>query len=397
MKLIFKYILFCLSLFYILIPSKIYSQEDIDLKEKFLEAESYFLFEEYTEALPAYLILNENDPTNDNINYRIGVCYLNITYEKEKSIEFLEKASKNITLDYKEGSFKETRCPLEVYFFLGDAYRVNDNLDKALENYHKFMNELNEEVYNKHIVEEQILACERAKKLKESPIYYNSVNLGDIINDRYPNFNPVVSRDESMIIFSSKLPFYEAVYFSKKVEGEWTIPVNLIPYFGIDEDAFPTSISSDGKELYIYRNDEFDGNLYISRYDGDVWSPIEKLNENINTKFWESHACISPDGKTLYFTSNRKDTYGGLDIYKSERNSPSEEWGPAKNLGKVINTEYNEETPFLSEDGKTLYFSSYGHYNMGGYDIFYSTLLDNNKWAVPLNMGYPINTTSANG
>ena len=117
-----------------------------------------------------------------------------------------------------------------------------------------------------------------------------------------------------------------------------------------------------------------------------------KLNDNINTKYWESHATISHSGKKLYFTSNRKGGYGGLDIYVSQRDSTGD-WGPAKNLGPVINTIYNEESPFLGKDDKTLFFSSRGHFNIGGYDIFYSTLMENGEWSVPLNLGYPLNST----
>ena len=98
------------------------------------------------------------------------------------------------------------------------------------------------------------------------------------------------------------------------------------------------------------------------------------------------------DGKTLYFTSNRAGGYGGLDIYKSERTRGGD-WGPAMNLGPVINSKYNEDTPFITADGNTIYFSSMGHYNMGGYDIFYSTRLDNGQWSKPINAGYPLNTT----
>ncbi|MDZ7738633.1 MAG: hypothetical protein U5K32_06115 [Bacteroidales bacterium] len=119
---------------------------------------------------------------------------------------------------------------------------------------------------------------------------------------------------------------------------------------------------------------------------------LRKLNENINTKYWESHACISSDGEKLFFTSNRKGGFGGLDIYISEKDS-LDQWGPALNLGPVINTPFNEETPFLNNNDDVLFFSSRGHFNMGGHDIFYSTKTDSSKWSVPVNMGYPVNTT----
>ncbi len=127
-------------------------------------------------------------------------------------------------------------------------------------------------------------------------------------------------------------------------------------------------------------------------YEDGFWLPAEKLGENISTKYWESHACFSKDGKSLYFTSNRKGSLGGLDIYRSDR-TPEGKWGEPENLGSKINTRYNEETPFITNDGKRLYFSSYGHYNMGGYDIFYSTRNDDGSWGEPVNIGYPINST----
>lgn len=163
---------------------------------------------------------------------------------------------------------------------------------------------------------------------------------------------------------------------------------------GVDGDVYSTGLSRDGKELIIYRSDSYDGNLYSSRFVNGKWTPIKKLNDQINTKYWESHGSLSYDGKVLYFTSNRKGGYGDLDIYKATRdNIMLDNWKNVQNMGPEINTPYNEETPFISEDGKTLFFSSYGHYNMGGYDIFYSNLLDNGKWSTPLNMGYPLNTT----
>jgi hypothetical protein len=194
------------------------------------------------------------------------------------------------------------------------------------------------------------------------------------------------------MIFSRSLAFYDALMYSKKGNGKWTEPVNMNELLKVDRDIFPTSISKDGKDLYLYSSADYDGIIYTTSLKNGVWSPLVKLNDNINTKYWESHATISHDNKKLYFTSNRKGTLGGLDIWVSTRDSTGD-WGPAKNLGPTVNSPYNEESPFLSDDDKTLFFSSRGHYNMGGYDIFYSTLLDNGQWSTPMNIGYPLNTT----
>ena len=146
----------------------------------------------------------------------------------------------------------------------------------------------------------------------------------------------------------------------------------------------------DGTILYLYKTDNFDGNIYSAEYVNGNWTPIKKLNKNINTKFYESHAAISSDGKKLYFTSNRDGGYGGLDIYVSEKDA-SGDWGPAINLGNTINTPYNEDTPFITLNDSLLYFSSEGHNGMGGYDIFRSDKSEAG-WNAPENLGFPVNS-----
>ena len=245
--------------------------------------------------------------------------------------------------------------------------------------------------YDSAVVKLQIRACHNAKDMMDIPLYIRLNNLGETINESRSEVNPVVSADEKTIVFTRELPFYEGLFYSKKVDGLWSPPLQIQEELLID-DGYSTSLSRDGKELYIYRNDGYDGNIYFSEYINGRWSPAEILNENINTKYWESHACISADGRKLYFTSNRKGGYGGLDIYLSEKDSLGD-WGPALNLGPSINTPFNEESPFLDKDGKILFFSSRGHFNMGGHDIFYSAKTGDNRWSAPVNMGYPVNTT----
>jgi hypothetical protein len=386
-----KKLLFLLLLC-IIASYNLHSQKEPDYREIFLEAESYFLFEEYNEALPLYLRINEKFPDNNNVNYKIGVCYLNNSYEKEKSISFLELAIQDINPAYKENNYKEKSAPLEALFYLGNAYRINNQIDKAIETYNKFKEQADPKIYDLNLVDDQINACNNAIDLETRPIDIDIVNLGDRINTRFSDIDPVVSGDETRIVYIQRQQFYDAVFFSEKTDGEWSYPRNIIPELGVDEDAYPTSLSYDGNTLFIYRSDNFIGDLYMSTYSDGTWSKLVKLNDNINTKYWESHACLTRNNDTLYFTSNRKGGYGGLDIYYSIKDAGNN-WGPPVNLGNVINTIYNEETPFITADGKTLYFSSYGHYNMGGYDVFYSSLLDDGTWAVPINAGFPINTT----
>lgn len=375
-----------------LIISNTYSQSRVEIKNKFFDAESWILFEDYKEALPLYQELLAIYPENSNFKYRIGQCYINTPGEKENAISYLEDAVKNIDPKYKEGKFKETGAPYDALYYLANAYRINNQLDNALQTYELFKNNLDSNIYNPTIVNLQIQSCLNAKELMKMPLFIKEQNLGNMINESNSEFNPVISDDENLLVFAKSEAFYDAILYSTKTNGQWSGPINMNEMLQVDQDLFPTSISKDGKELYLYSSADYDGIIYTTRFENGVWTPIVELNENINTKYWESHATISHDNKKLYFTSNRKGTLGGLDIYVSKRDSTGD-WGPAVNMGPVINTPYNEESPFLSKDDKTLFFSSRGHFNMGGYDIFYSTLFDDGKWSIPLNVGYPLNST----
>ena len=143
--------------------------------------------------------------------------------------------------------------------------------------------------------------------------------------------------------------------------------------------------------MFLVRQDDMDKNLYVSHFTAGRWSAVEALPDPVNSPWDETHACISGDKRTLCFTSNRPGGEGAMDIYFSTR-MPDGSWSKPANAGKPVNSLYSEETPFLTEDGKTLYFSSMGHATMGGFDLFYSTRLPSGSWSVPANLGFPIST-----
>jgi tetratricopeptide (TPR) repeat protein len=206
-----------LPLFLCLITSyNLHSQGEPDYREIFLEAESYFLFEEYNESLPLYLRINSKFPEN-NINYKIGVCYLNNSYEKEKAISYLERAVTDINPEYKENNFKETHSPLDALFNLGNAYRINNQIDKAIETYEKFKEQADPAIYDLKLVDEQIDACNNAIDLKTRPIDIDIVNLGDRINTRFSDIDPVVSGDETKWFTYKNSSFMMRFSFQKKL------------------------------------------------------------------------------------------------------------------------------------------------------------------------------------
>jgi len=376
-------------------PISLSAQDIKKMQESFLEAEYFFLNEDYSDALPFYLQLYEERPDNANLAYRIGACYLNIQGKKNLSITYLETASKNMSAKHKEGTVNQTAAPYEALYDLGKAYQVNYKFDKAKDAFKRYSESLlPDDRENLDFVNHEMEVCDNAKDLISKPVAYTEENVGEPFNDEKPDFNPVISADGKSFAFMVSQKFYVAVMVSRLVNGKWTSPVNITPELQADGDIFISCLSSDGKVLSLSKDDNYNSDIYTSSFIGNSWTPIVKLGKNVNTKYWESHGYISEDGNQLIFASDKPGGFGGLDLYISRKING--EWGPATNLGPEINTQFNEDRPFLINNGKTLFFSSQGHQNMGGYDIFRSDLQSNNLWSKPQNIGYPLNTPDDN-
>lgn len=357
----------------------------------------------YTKALEEYLAANRYNSENAELNYKIGVCYL-YTGEKRKAITYLEKAYKL----NKDVSF-------DIKYVLGRAYQVNNRYSEAIDNYNDFKRS-DYETYLKKLkldrasfdANARIKECENAVKLSENPIRVFIDNLGPNINSKYSDYGPVISTDESMMIFTSRREgstggeldfdnqYFEDLYISyNEGKNKWAPAMNMKKLNTNEHDA-SVGLSPDGSILYTFKGTP-DGNLFESKLKGEDWSKPKELNKNINTKYHETSISISSDGKLLYFVSERpKDEYGtaskgGKDIFVSERTAKGD-WGPARNLGSPINTEYDEEGVFIHPDNRTMYFSSKREGSIGGYDIFYSELGDDGEWGEPINIGIPVNT-----
>jgi tetratricopeptide (TPR) repeat protein len=367
------------------------AQENKELQESFLEAEYFLMKEDYADALTYYLPLYEKMPDNSNLAYRIGVCYLNIPSKKNLSVDYLENASKNMSAIRKEGVITQMTAPYDALFELGKAYRINFKFDQAKETFKKYLATLLPDDHeNIDFINHEIESCETAKDLIAKPITYSEENVGELFNDEKSNFNPLISADGKSFAYMVSLKFYDAVMFSRLVNGKWTAPVNITPELQSDGDFYISCLSADGKMLFLSKDDNINSDIYMSTYQSGSWSKTIKLNKNINTRYWESHGFISEDGTQLIFASDRPGGFGGLDLYISHKTKG--DWGPAVNLGPEINTQFNEDRPFLINNGKTLFFSSQGHQTIGGYDLFRSDLQSNSLWIIPVNLGYPINT-----
>jgi tetratricopeptide (TPR) repeat protein len=364
------------------------------VKEDLSEAEDFYKGEDYKEALFLFLKIQEKGYSNYNLQFKIGVCYLNFPGQEKKAIPYLEDASKHVTIKYKRNSLEERNAPPEALFYLGNAYRIDNKLDLALKVYDKFLKSPIIDRYNLEIIDNEIQACEIAKSIQDKPIDVTFKDIEIHFDKTISATNVIISSNDSVMSFLGALKLYKAVFVSYKTQEGWSEPININGSILSDGEFYPTALSANGKELYLIRVVNKNMDLYFSELVNGVWSPATPLNKNINSEKDENYASISSDGKTLYFSSNRRESKGGFDIFYSKRQS-NNDWGPAVNLGKNINTKLDEIAPAISVDEKSLYFCSKGHYNMGGFDIFYTQRL-NEKWNEPQNIGYPVNNTNDN-
>ncbi len=378
----------------VLFPLTAISQPAREMKKIFAQAESYLLFEEYDLANQLYLLLET--PDNLNIKYKIGSCYLNIPDEKDKAIPYLQAAVQDAQYDAKTSKYREKRAPLDAWFLLAKAYMINNELDKALNTFQQFRKltrdiKLKDGMQNVEYIDQEIFACRNAMEYQKTPVAMAIRTLGSDFNQGSVNENPAVSFDGNTIAFTERRGIVNKILISKKEGDRWQHPVDITNRINAGEDCSTCSLNENGTELFLYKKDNYDGNIYSTEFVNGEWTPITKLNRNINTKYFESHASLSADGKKLYFTSNREGGNGGLDIYVSEKDAAGD-WGPAVNLGTAINTQYNEDTPFITLNDSILYFSSEGHSSMGGYDNFLSRK-QGTLWKIPQNLGFPVNST----
>lgn len=226
------------------------------------------------------------------------------------------------------------------------------------------------------------------------------------LNSSFSDYSPVITADGSQLFFTSRRPVTdkekarnkegrEMIYVSDydDVDNEWIEPVLLGKEVNIPgRQNSVIAISNDGQRLLKYQDDQYgNGDIYESYLKGMKWSDPISISTEINSNFHESSASIAPDGRTIYFVSNRKGGQGGRDIWLTKKNERGE-WSAPENLGAIVNTNQDEEAVFIHPDGKTLYFSSKGHNSLGGYDIYRTTLV-NGKWTQPQNLGEPLNTT----
>ncbi|MEX0986426.1 MAG: OmpA family protein [Bacteroidales bacterium] len=389
-KLIIRHSILLLIL---LMPLVMHGQDQRTLKKLFRDAEYFYLMEEYDRAISYYEQILKIDPDNSNVNYLIGTSYLNALDNRKMAIDYLKKAVKNVSRNYREGSYKERNAPPLAHFYLGRAYHINNQFHEAIETYKKYQENLVFVQFAEiEYVKRHIKSCDLARQMIRNPTDAIFTSLDHITGQKFPVKSPVVSGDGSTLIFSIEKPKGNSIAIVNRTKNSWSKPMIIDGDLDLSGNFFPVSLSFDGTELYIVYQDYMISDLFMSKYDGRRWSRAEPLGNNINSKYQETHASISSDGKTLYFTSDRKGSWGGLDIYRSVKDG-SGKWTDPENLGFGINSYYNEETPFIAQNDSVLYFSSEGFNSMGGYDIYRTRIDEDGFFTVPQNLGYPVSTT----
>lgn len=367
-----------------------FGQEPFDPERTFYNAEFEYYNNNPRKAAQYYESLLKKGIKTAHIKYKLARTYLEIPGKESKAVFLLENAVKTITPDFKTQNFSETKAPYEALLLLGEAYQMNDLLAKATEKYKKYKSHIIASGKNPETVNRKLNSISTALKLHNTPLDVDKTFL-PFYEFGIRNYNPVFSGNGNKMAFMSDGKYYKAIYFSEKQNGKWSEPRNITMELESDGSLLITSLSHNGLVLYITKkinNNDYD--LFYSRFNEGKWSRITSLDQ-INTMRDEIHASESPDGRFLVFSSNRGNSMGGYDLYISA--SANGSWEDPENLGSVINTPYNENTPFFSPDGKKLYFSSEGHNTMGRYDIFMSAITNNNRFSPPQNLGYPVNTT----
>jgi outer membrane protein OmpA-like peptidoglycan-associated protein/tetratricopeptide (TPR) repeat protein len=386
---------FILCLFFF-IPGIIFSQS-LDKKyiESIEEANEYLLSEDYNEALPILSSLERSGYANANIEYKIGLCYLNSAREKSRAILYLEKATGNTVNQYKQEDVYERKAPAEAFLYLGDAYRVNNRLKEAVVTYKKYLALVNADSHEQMIAKKRIFEAQIAQHLEKRPnnVVFEKLGLG--INQGIGNNNVCISGDGNSLVFNRKMKFYDAIFYCTRNEKGWSEPEEIVTQLGSDGEFHPTALSPDGKRmLLISYHRETGEDIYESTLkENGKWGKVKLLQQSVNSPYQDIDGVYAADGKYIYFSSNRSGGFGGYDLYKAPVDD-NENIGPAENSGNMVNTEWDEKSPSFMDNGNILIFSSQRKPGLGGFDFFYTMKETNGKWGEVYNMGYPVSTVN---
>ncbi|OFY87510.1 MAG: hypothetical protein A3F72_17920 [Bacteroidetes bacterium RIFCSPLOWO2_12_FULL_35_15] len=363
-------------------------------KKLMLKADNSFDYGDYLTALKIYNKMYIVDSTNNDLNYKLGISDFEIKKFRNESKKYFEKLPVS--------SYPESN------YYLGRLYHLSRDYNKAISCFSQYKKYKGEKEHTEKELDDLIDKSNTAMLFEASADNTIRIeNIGNAVNTEYSEYVPLISAEENFMIFTSRRKngvwqekdplgdYFEDIYVAKRVGNIWQTPKMLDSSINTAVHDACTGLSADGEKLLIYRTskDLRSGDIYESFLTHEKWSQPTMLGSNVNSaNYSETSACYSPDGDIIFFSSNRPGGFGGKDLY-SVKKLPNEKWAEPFNLGPNINTEYNEDAPFVHPTGNILFFSSEGHKNIGGYDVFKSNFDEEGGFSTPENLGYPVNTS----
>ncbi len=299
-----------------------------------------------------------------------------------------------------------------AYLNLAELEFIDGKYSEAKEQYNKYLAYKNISEKSRRSALAGISNCDFALWSVDHPVPFNPQNMGSSINNELDQYWPSISVDEQTFVFTLLLPkgpkneenkdeqqssinMQEDFYISSYSKDGWTPAENAGMPLNTSDNEGAQTLSADGKEMYFTACNRRSGlglcDIYYSYWNGKIWVTPRNLGAPVNSRYKETQPSLSPDGRTLYFASNRPGGKGGLDLWQSTMQDDGT-WSDPVNLGDTINTSGEEQSPFIHPDNESLYFSSTGHPGMGRFDLFLSRKNAAGEWSKPKNLGYPINT-----
>lgn len=380
-------------IFFIAASSLSHAQSSLSTRSKkaialYTEADNYRVRGQYTQAISLLQQAIEKDKNFVEAYYRLGLTYKTMRDFNRSNLSFEKGLSLTQNPKIQKGFFMD----------LGDNYLRLGDYEKAL----KYLNHyLSAETMNK----QRIALAELWKRNAEYGLrniktqsQFQPRQLDAIVNSFGLQYFPVLTADEQELIFTRRMgpgpDDDEDLVVSKKDEnGNWTTPVSISENINSKFNEGTCTISADGRTLIftscIGRRGYGNCDLFYSRKVGDEWSFPVNIGPEINSSAWESQPSLSADGRVLYFISDRRGGIGGRDIYVSQKDAEGN-WSKAEVMPQPINTPFDEISPFIHVNGRTLFYATNGKPGFGGFDIFRTELTDG-KWEMPVNFGSPVN------
>ncbi len=352
----------------------------------------------FEQAENTYNLYLNKDTTNSDVYYELGMMEFTFMFKREEAITNLERFIRH-------SKSKKDTLP-EVCNALGKSYQFVENYDKALEFYESFIRKLQNNEGGILLKKEANFAIEQCMFAQDHTKPTKGIvcsNLGAGVNTAFPEFDPVPLESDNNLFFTTMRfgqktegktvdeEALQSIYVATKKKGSFEKAHHYRIFDSLEigrTNIAAGSISPDNSKFYVSKDER----LYVSSGKDTTWGMPVMMSDTVNSGFSQNHAMVTPDGQTLYFAANITGGFGGLDIYRCEL-SKNGSWGAPINLGKTINTPQDEDGPFVSADGKTLYFASKGLVGFGGFDIFKSDIHDKNL-STPVNMGRPYNSSA---